>query len=252
MKGNKFHFLSGVLGGFVLIFLSGCSVFRATAHYYNWKTYQVKNTEINASILPDSAVTAYLAPYKKRVDGVMDKVVGYSEGDFNKGKPDGTLGNLVADAIRIAAGNLIGKSVDIGVITNSSIKSHIKMGTITAGMVYNLMPYNNHLVILKISGSQVDSLAEQIAKVGGEPVSGLRMSIVDNQAQAILVGDHVVNRDSLYTVATNDYIANGGGDLSVLWHPLKRRDLSLTIRKAITDYIEDRIKIHPVNDGRIR
>lgn len=208
--------------------------------------------QINSSIPQDSTVLSVLAPYKKHVHEVMNKVVGFSEGDFVKGKPDGTLGNLVADAVRIAAGNITGKAIDIGVITNSSIKSRISPGKITRNTVYNIMPYNNHLVILKLTGTQVREMANEIANAGGEPISGMRMSIVDGEAKAILVGNHVIQDDSLYTVATNDYMANGGGDLSAVWKPVERKDLPLSIRKAISEYISDRIKVRPVNDGRIR
>lgn len=252
MKGNKYTFFIIFLGGLVSLSANGCSVFRPVANHYIWSSYRVDNIQVNQSIRPDSTILAILAPYRKHVHEVMDKVVGNSGGIFKKGKPDGSLGNLVADAIRIAAGNITGKAINIGVITNSSLQSGIKKGRITYGTIYNVMPYNNHLVILQLTGSQVEELVNEIASVGGEPVSGIRMSIVNGQSQAVLVGDQVINEDSTYTVATNNYVADGGGDMPALWNPVKRTDLSLSIRQAIVGYIEDRFNIYPVKDGRIR
>ncbi len=252
MKGYRQKLYLLFLSGALIAAISGCSVFHSSVRHYKWNDYQASNIQVNSSIPQDSTILSILAPYKKHVHEVMDKIVGFSDGDFVKGKPDGTLGNLVADAVRIAAGNIVGKAINIGVITNSSIQSQIKPGKITRNTVYHIMPYNNHLVILKLRGSQVREMANEIANVGGEPISGMRMSIIDGEAQAILVGNHVIQDDSLYTVATNNYMADGGGDLSAVWKPVERKDLSLSIRKAISDYISDRINVRPVNDGRIR
>lgn len=219
---------------------------------YKWVSYNSRNMQVNSEIKPDPTISAILAPYKKHVHKVMDKVVGYSTGTFKKGLPDGTLENLVADAIRTAAGNITGKNIDIGVISNSGIQAGLGKGKITLGMIYNVMPYNNHLVILSLTGKQVQALADEIAASNGEPVSGLRMSIINGKGEAVLIGSQTLHPDSVYTVATNDYLANGGGNLSALWKPKKRIDENLSIRKAITTYIENRGVISPLEDGRIR
>jgi 2',3'-cyclic-nucleotide 2'-phosphodiesterase (5'-nucleotidase family) len=232
--------------------LSGCAILHKTTHHYQWADYNYQIITIDSTITPDSTIAAYLEPYRKHVNEQMDRVIGNSSGVFTKNKPEGTLGNLVADAVRAEASLLMGKNIDISVITNSSIKYLLPKGNITMRMVYDIMPYNNKLVILKLIGRQIQNMANEIARSGGEPVSGIRMNIKDGKATDILIGRHILNDQQIYTVATNDYMANGGGNIAALWDPVSRYNKQLSIRKVIEEYINDRSVVTPITDGRIR
>jgi len=233
--------------------LGGCAVLKKTPkHYhYRWVHYSSQIVTIDSTITPDSTISADLAPYREKVDKVMNQKIGRSTGIFLKNRPEGSLGNLVADAVRNAASRIKEKNIDIGVITNSSIKYRLPKGKITRRMIYEIMPYNNKLVILKLTGHQVLMMANEIAKANGEPISGLRMRIDDKKASDILIGRHTLKSNQLYTVATNDYMANGGGDVPALWNPVSRENESISIRQCIEDYINNRLVVHPVLDGRI-
>ncbi|HKJ44497.1 MAG TPA: 5'-nucleotidase [Balneolales bacterium] len=250
LKQGKLPFLLVII--ILTGILSGCAILHKTTHHYQWTDYNYQIITIDSTITPDSTIAAYLGPYRKHVNQLMDKVIGKSSGIFTKNKPEGTLGNLVADAVRVEASLLMKKNIDISVITNSSIKYRLPRGNITMRMVYDIMPYNNKLVILKLNGRQIKDMADEIARSGGEPVSGIRMNIKDGKATDILIGRHILNDQQIYTVATNDYMANGGGDLAALWNPISRYDKQLSIRKAIEEYINDRSVVTPITDGRVR
>jgi 2',3'-cyclic-nucleotide 2'-phosphodiesterase (5'-nucleotidase family) len=250
LKQGKLPFLLVIT--FLTGILSGCAILHKTTYHYQWADYNYQIITIDSTITPDSTIAAYLVPYRNHVNELMDRVIGNSSGVFTKNKPEGTLGNLVADAVRVEASLLMEKNIDISVITNSSIKYRLPKGNITMRMVYDIMPYNNKLVILKLNGRQIQNMANEIARSGGEPVSGIRMNIKDGKATDILIGRHILNDQQIYTVATNDYMANGGGDIAALWNPVSRHDKQLSIRKAIEEYINDRSVVTPVTDGRVR
>ena len=63
---------------------------------------------------PDAEAMALLAPYKAKVDSIMLRVVGTAEVSMDKGAPESLLSNLVADVLRNAAGQVLGKPADMG------------------------------------------------------------------------------------------------------------------------------------------
>lgn len=115
------------------------------------------------------------------------------------------------------------------------------------------MPYENHLVILRLKGDKVFELANQIAELGGAPVSGMRLRIVDGRARGVLVNAQTLSSDKEYLVATTSWAANGGDQFPALWDYSGRIDLhDVNVRDLYIDYFKSRRNIHANRDGRIR
>jgi 2',3'-cyclic-nucleotide 2'-phosphodiesterase (5'-nucleotidase family) len=105
---------------------------------------------------------------------------------------------------------------------------------ITLDLVYQVMPFDNEIVIVRLSAEKLRLLADQIAARHGEPVSGMSFRIAKEQATDLLVGGRpVVERD--YWVATSDYLAGGGGGMDALWNAVEMRHTGILIRDAIAD-----------------
>lgn len=64
----------------------------------------------------DAEAVALLAPYKAKVDSVMYRVVGTAEMSMDRGAPESLLSNLVADVLRQAAVQVLGKPADMGLV----------------------------------------------------------------------------------------------------------------------------------------
>jgi len=234
-----------------LFVLAGCSSSNLPGEFISG-THQNRQIEISDDIPPDSAMAAAIAPYAERLESRMQRELVISTGIFTKDKPEGTLGNLIADITRRRASLELKTWVDMSVINNGGLRRPLYEGSITVGDIYELMPFENTLVVLKMTGQQVQKLAGQLAQIGGEPVSGLRMRIENREARDIMVGSRTVMQDSTYWVATNSYLANGGGDMPALHHPKERIDTGVTIRRMIIDYLDDQQKLEPKKDFRIR
>ncbi len=208
--------------------------------------------DIDEEVGEDEEMSAFIQPYVEEMALRMDRVITISEGTFEQGKPEGTLGNLAADIIRYRATTEMREAVHVSIMNNGGLRVPLPEGEITVGHVYELMPFENHITVLRFTGEQLKQIANELAKVNGEPVSGLRFRISGDEARGILVRSMNVDPDQHYWVATNNWMADGGGASATLWEPQERRDLDVLIRDAIIEYLRGYERIAPYSDQRIR
>ncbi len=208
--------------------------------------------DIDGTIDDDVAVSEYIAPYVRSMARTMNRVITTSEGSFERGKPEGALGNLAADIVRYRAIAEMGKRVDVSVMNNGGLRVPLPEGKITIGHIYELMPFENYIAVLRFTGEQIKQIADELASVNGEATSGIRFRIVDGKARDILVDSLIVDPDRYYWLATNNWMADGGGDAPTLWEPLERHNIDVLIRDAIIEYLNGHETIAPYIDQRIR
>lgn len=201
----------------------------------------------------DPTILSVIEPYRERYNIELSQPISILTAPARFAKPEGSLGNLVADALRFRAAEELRTYVHIGVIDEGSFRLHLDEGPITLGEMLEFMPYENHLTILELPGSSVKQLANEIAALGGGPVSGMRFQIRDDRATALLVDAEPIEDSQRYLVATSSWIANGGGPFRALHNPISREDImTVAIRDLYIDYFRDRDPLEPTTDGRIR
>jgi 2',3'-cyclic-nucleotide 2'-phosphodiesterase (5'-nucleotidase family) len=169
--------------------------------------------------------------------------------------PEGTLGNFATDAMLWAANAGTSGRVQMALTNNGGLRVPIGPGPITVGQIYELMPFDNMLSVLVLTGSQVQDLCDQLADRRGEPIAGFSFRIESDGdrrfATDIMVGGVPLDPDAEYRLATNDYMANGGESLSPLQSPVTREDLPVLLRDAFIDYVRHLGVIEPKLEGRI-
>jgi 2',3'-cyclic-nucleotide 2'-phosphodiesterase (5'-nucleotidase family) len=200
----------------------------------------------------DSLVLSMIRPYQVELQTRMKRVIGEAQMEFSNARPDGTLGNLSADMVRRVASQELGIAVDIGLMNWGGIRVPIHEGPITVGDIYAVMPFDNWLVVLTFKGSHIREIANQLASMGGQPISGLRMRIENGKAHDILIGTRPLVDDMEYTLATNNFLADGGDRVTTLIKAQKRQDIQIYLRDAMIRYITERYSITPTNDQRLR
>jgi 2',3'-cyclic-nucleotide 2'-phosphodiesterase (5'-nucleotidase family) len=202
-------------------------------------SYHAGKTSIAiAQNISDSSAKKFsmLDAYRKELDATMNVIVGSCDAELNKEKPNGSLGSMVCDAMLHCA-KKIDTSVCLAIANYGGIRiSALQKGNITRGKIYELMPFENTIAIMQLSGVQIDSFCQKIAKAGGMPISGLSFSMKNNKATAIYIAGKALQADKLYSIALNSYMANGGDECEFLI-PLKKNITSVLIRDAIFDYI---------------
>lgn len=212
---------------------------------------------ISTELPPDSSMAAFIKPFHDSLAATMDEVAGYTAYPLEKGDPESLLGNLIAD-LTLATARERGIRADFAVLNTGGFRRDLPEGEITTGMLYELMPFDNELVVLELRTPQMRQLVEYIRKRGGVPVSGnILLEYKYNQPFTITVNGRLYSdqENIQYYVITTDYLANGGDNMD-FWKGAPRRSLGLKLRDAIIQYFQQHSSpenpLSPELDGRIK
>ena len=203
--------------------------------------------EIDDSIPADPATTAIIAPYSAKVRE-LDAPIGKLAGDLKKGGMGaGSLGNFVADALRSRAEVKLGRPVLLAITNSGGLrKNEIAAGSLSSNDIFQLLPFENALVALDLTGEQLLSFLKVIVS-HHDAQSGARIVYRTNEKKeselvAVGLGGPVAWKDvdpkATYTIVTIDYLVNRGGDYSILKEAKNVRPLGVTMRDAVLDYVK--------------
>lgn len=207
------------------------------------------------SVAADLKVTAMIAPYKNRLDSLMNIDIIHAEGEFKKDQPEGSLGNMVCDVLMRYATQQ-GYSPDLCLMNNGGLRIPvIYKGSVSVRTIYELMPFENQLLLLKIKGMKMQELLETIAATGGAPVAGIKMEIDNRNISSLTIQGKPLDVSKDYWVLTSDYLANGGDKADALKDPLEVKDLNKLIRDVLIETLAamdtEGAHLVPITDGRI-
>ena len=249
-------FIHGLLAA---LFLAGCSAAPAAPSpqapaRFTIREAPVAFTQVGDSVAAAADIEALVASYRTQLEEQLGEVMGHAAGDFFKDVPEGALGNLVADALLHVARRLASDTVHVALINRGGLRVPVAEGPIKMRQAFELLPFENFVTVLSLSGDQLERLADQIALAGGEPIAGWTMELDGDDAVGVRIGGEPVDPGRTYRLATVDYLVNGGGTWSVLWEPeaAAREDLDILIRDAFVAYLRERGTVSPTLDGRIR
>ena len=207
-------------------------------------------------VLADKKYETYLQPIKQKVDAQMNEVIGQAAETMKGHAPESLLSNFSADVYLQAASEYLGEKVDISVVNLGGLRTVVTAGNITVGKVFELMPFENELVVLWLKGDKLGDLLQFFASVGGEGVSGLRMEISNGKAVNVIVDGKPLDTERLYSIATNDYLAGGNDKMLQLAQYENRVNTGIKVRDMLLDYIKNETKkgnkIQSKLDGRIK
>jgi len=217
---------------------------------------EYKQYKIDNEIQPDSTYIRYYQPYKQQLDAEMNRVIGHTDVTLThpRSEPETLLGNFFAEAL-LTEGRRVHSDVDFSFGTKGGLRIELQKGDITVGHLFELMPFENELVVLELSAAHVQQLAQFIASTNGQPIAGMCMQISNGQATDIRIGGEPLNLSRTYKLLTYDYIANGGDHVRGLDDPVSRTDLGIKVREALMEYVGQQTRAHNYIttqlDGRI-
>jgi 2',3'-cyclic-nucleotide 2'-phosphodiesterase (5'-nucleotidase family) len=197
------------------------------------------------------AYLAHLAPIKAGMEQEMNVQLGYAPENLWVDAPECPMLNWASDALWEAAKKAYNGRVDIAIVNMGGMRCTWQAGPITRGCVFELMPFDNRLVVLTLKGTDVLALCESFARYGGQGVAGMRVKIIDGRVADVQIGGKALNTKALYTVATSDYLAGGADHMDALTRYVDYWNSDLIIRDLYVDAVREQDTIRAAVDGRM-
>lgn len=220
-----------------------------------------QNISVSENVNPlDSQLVQMYIPYKNILEKDMGRVISNSEVELVKQKPESGLTNLLADLLldegrKFAVENSLKINPVVSFFNYGGIRTSLPKGEITVGKIFELMPFENEMVFIQLTGAQLQQFYDIVAENGGESVGGVRFVISNGKAKNIFVNAEKLDTEKKYWLVTNDYSANGGDGLLVFTQRIELIGTSRKVRDVIISNFEERQKngeiITEKLDGRI-
>lgn len=223
------------------------------------------------TLTPDSDTTRWLEPLIKSHEAEKNRVLGTAVRPIEHFKvAESPLGNLIADSIREAA------KADFAYINPGGPRTGLEAGPITFGNVFQSLPFDNEISILKVSAQELQWFL-QVAQNGTRgfgSVSGLRLRLIDLSVEAPfddlnhdgieefwetkrlleirLPDGKLLNPDRQYTLATSDFLVTGGDGLAWPISQISAARINLNsgtlLRDALVQHIQTRGQLNSSDD----
>ena len=157
-----------------------------------------------------------LEPYRSTVDSIL--YIPVAEASAPLRKADWGLVNLISDLVMEIGTRLNGAPVDMAIMNRGGIRCDLDSGTITKGAVMQMLPFDNHVVVIDVTGADLLQAFEVMAGRKGDGISGAMAEIdpLTLTCREVLVNGRKIDPLRKYKVATIDYLALGGDFLSSL------------------------------------
>lgn len=120
---------------------------------------------------------------------------------------------------------LVSEPVDVSIVNKGGIRRGMPAGHITKETIMTMLPFDNKLVVMEISGKDLKEAFDVMARRGGDGLSaGFDVS--------------AIIPDKTYTIVTIDYLANGGDYMEPLTRGKVVTRSKARLDETMIDYIE--------------
>jgi 5'-nucleotidase len=189
---------------------------------------EAHNVVVRKELLEDPKINKLLAPYKALADGIINRIVGRLDAPLPETLDDNAesaLGHVIADSFLEAAKKAAGGPVDIALMNPGGVRTALPSsnGQVKYSDLYTVEPFGNTLVVMSLTGAEIEALlAQQFPADGGERkilhVSqgfGFHWKLDASGKGAVVPGSVMLNGQLLvaaktYRVVTNNFLASGG------------------------------------------
>jgi len=236
-----------------LIFLAGCK----NDHLINAEM-RGERIEINNSITPDTEIENFIKPYSEHINKTLDSVLAYNPTDLNKseGELNTAIGNLMADIVMAQASPVFksrtGSDIDMVLLNHGGIRSTIGIGPVTSRTAYNIMPFENEIVVAELTGEKIEEMLNYLENNRtAHPLSGIKIEMNRNyKIINSLINGAPIEAEETYYVATSDYLQQGGDNMNFFKDPVSLHFIDYKIRNAIIDHFQKVDTIKATQDNR--
>lgn len=206
----------------------------------------VSQVPIDSTIQPSDSMLNFILPYQKHVNEVLDAPLSFAPEQLSKkdGALNSSLGNLLADLVLQQANNLNrrkkGIGVDLALLNHGGIRNIISAGPVSERTAYEVMPFENSIVIVPLTGKGLQDLIDYLVQNSvPHPISGLQLVLnPDGTLKSAEIQGKSIDFQKKYQVATSNYLAGGGDGMNFFKSGETLYETGYLIRNALTDYFK--------------
>lgn len=227
---------------------------------YNYLVIEKKDDSaaVDTTIVKHPQSEKFIQPYRDSMQKFMSVVIGESESTLTTAAPQGTLGNFVCDLVledipQMSDYRFLQSEIHFVLFNTRGFRAPIPKGEITVSTIYQVMPFENEIVLVHMPASSSNQVLQTLVEKGGHPVSkNINLVADQKKGELLLVNNKRINDD--YWIITTDYLATGGDDLHFFQSALEIIPTNIKLRDAILQHIKrlqqlDR-KINAIIDER--
>ncbi len=243
-----------VLFSFCLLFLFSCkeekkSLVKITA----------KSIKVDSTLTSDENIENVIAPFRDKMQASINTVITYTKKDLVRidGELESSLGNLMADLSFERANPIFtektNKNIDFAMFNYGGIRAGIPAGEVTNKHAFELMPFENSLVVVELTPEKIEELVAYLIKNNkAHPLSKQIKLNVKNEGYSLSINGVSFDKGRNYFVLTSDYLQSGGDKMDFFKNPVNLHKLDYKVRDAIIDYFKSKDTLESNLDGRFK
>jgi len=210
-----------------------------------------ENLKVISTAKYDTLTANLIKPWRDSVAKSMKDTIAYADSAFLPGMPEGNLNHLVADLVKEEADRFLrdtfGYPTHLCLLNRGFLRNPLPKGYITERDLFEMMPFDNYLVFVKVGGATMDSILNEIRIAGGAVIAGLKMEIRKNEYFNAEIGGFKFDSRREYWIATSDYLLNYGDG----FFSLKSAMIKVYTTKNIRDITREGMKAETKQYGKL-
>ena len=195
----------------------------------------------------DSCLNSFLAPYREKVDSLMNNTIIVSE--IAIARRTVLASNFISDLAMNLTQPVYGSKVDLVIMNVGGMRRDVPSGDVSEGLVKAMFPFDNKLQVLEIRGDKLIAAFAVMAGRGGDSVSHGVKVIYDGNGKIVSakLNGKKIKKNKKYKLLTLDYLANGGDYME----PLKSGKRIFSDTMKFGDRVLDYLKSLGADGGKI-
>ncbi|TVP71394.1 MAG: multifunctional 2',3'-cyclic-nucleotide 2'-phosphodiesterase/5'-nucleotidase/3'-nucleotidase [Rhodobacteraceae bacterium] len=225
---------------------------------------------LDAAFAPAEDIEALIAPLRGPIEEMTQRPVAELAAGIDGSREtcraqECEMGNTVADAMLM---EVAAQDIRIALANGGGLRASMGAGTVTLGDVLTVLPFQNTLYTVDVTGATLVAALEHgvngVEEGAGRfpQVAGMRfrldISVAPNEGRVSEVelmgadGWEALDPEATYSIVTNDFMAGGGDGYAMLRDAgTNRYDTAIDLAEVLARYLSENEPFAPQIDGRI-
>ncbi|BDU77150.1 5'-nucleotidase C-terminal domain-containing protein [Mesoterricola sediminis] len=205
-------------------------------------------TPVNATVPDDPELAKVLAPYSDEIHKSFGRVIAHLPEEIGRPRDRKAvglfpLGYFLADIMREGAAKASGREIRFGFTNSGGLRRNLPAGDLRVQDIYEVMPFENELVIAEYTGQEIMQIVKEgIKRRGGEPCSGILASVTGDpkhpDVKITWSDGTAIDPAATYLAATTDYLLANGDGVPTLKNGRNVQLTGVPLRQLIIDTCE--------------